>query len=79
MAEAIQRQISILEGAQSALEQCVPLMVTPSRMGEGLGYVVQAAEQIEGVEWDGSFKSLSTTMKILANGGSPLLSTITFQ
>lgn len=79
MAESIQTQIDTLEEAKSALTEAIPLLITPSRTQEGLQFVAQGADHLEKLEFDQNFSQLSTTMKILANGDSMVLGTVTFQ
>ena len=79
MAEEIKHQIDLLETTKLALENAVPLLITEGKTGEGLGYVIQAAEKIQELSFDPAFSELSTNMKILANSGSSILQTVSFQ
>jgi len=79
MAESIKQLMNALQAVQKPLEQAVPLLMTASRIEEGLQNVVEAAEQIQNLDFDPHFTELSTTMKILANSDSPILSTFNFQ
>ncbi|MCY3412559.1 MAG: hypothetical protein INQ03_13050 [Candidatus Heimdallarchaeota archaeon] len=79
MAESIQKEMDILSRAIEALEGAVPLIVTPSQHETAINAINQAADILKQSNVDAVFSQLSTTMKILNNGGSSLLTTVVYQ
>lgn len=79
MTESIQDEMDIISKSISALEESLPFIVTPTQHHIAINAINETADIIKESGLDEKFASLSTTLKILNNGDSAMLSTITYQ
>jgi len=79
MSAQIDGVLNSVLGSIESLEQAIPYIVTPSQHGQAIQFINQAADNLQIITLDPIFKTLSTTIRILNNGESTLLKTITYQ
>lgn len=79
MAESTQNEFEILSKTINALERALPLIMTPSQHGAAIHTINIAMDILKDSKLSPELNTIATTVKILNNGESPLLATISYQ
>ncbi|MDH5401253.1 MAG: hypothetical protein OEZ01_18355 [Candidatus Heimdallarchaeota archaeon] len=79
MAESIQHNLMKLEKMITILNSALPMVIAQNQNKEGIELILQASDLVKEIEFDPSFETLGTTIRLLSAGGSSLLSTVYYQ